>query len=410
MVKNWKPESMTQFIEDYLGGMSDFDLAKAHDGTRDQVQKLIRKLRDDEGLPSRTELKDAADGGRPDFRYKGIRERQDFRDFLLTARTRQEIESVFGSSSEELLQETYPGLNLFTQINDFGKTIYILLPEVDRDNIKIQPREWQFYHSTSTEGDFVQPYQLVQLPDSLFQSGEVLVAPLYDVHFGHFACKREKLLSYLRWIEETPNVLAFIGGDLLENALDDGRGMSYSQDIPPDAQINEICKLLAPIAHKILFTLPGNHEHRTMKRAGIDPMKIVADTLDIPYFSGPVYCSILGMGYKWKVYAFHGSCSGQTKGGKLNAAGRPRIFTDGVQFFVSGHTHDPVIASETCITEDPANCRLVYKTQWTVVAPSFLRYERTYAYEAGWPPPGKGGVALRLFANGDYDARLRDKG
>jgi hypothetical protein len=405
---NWKPESMTQFIEDYLGGASDFDLAKTHDGTPDQVKNLIRQLRKDEGLPSRTDLKEA--DTKPSFEYKGIRERQEFRDLLLTARTRQEIEDVFGPSTDALLEETYPGLNLFTQIDNYGRNIYILLPEVDRDNIRIKSREWKFFHSQSTEGDFVQPYQLVQLPDELFTGGEVIVAPLYDVHFGHYGHKREKLLSYIRWIEETPNILTFLGGDLQENALDDGRGMMYSQEIPPDLQVNGICKILAPIAHKILFTLPGNHEKRTQKRAGIDPMKIVAQTLDVPYFSGPVYCSILGMGHRWRIYAFHGTTSSQTKGGKLNAAGRPRIFTDFMNFFVSGHTHDPLVNPETCIVEDPERCRLTYRTQWTVVAPSFLRWEQTYAYEAGWPPPGQGGVAIRLYANGDYNATLRNKG
>jgi hypothetical protein len=409
MAKNWKPENMAQFVEDYLGGMSDFDLAKAHNGTRDQVQKLIRRLRDDEGLPSRTEIK-AADV-KPTFEYKGTSDKQEFRDFLLTAKTLQEVEDVFGvDAAASLLQEKYAGLSLFTQINNFGKTIYILLPEVNPDDIKIKPKEWTFHHSRSADGNFKQPYQLVQLPDSMFVSGEVLIAPLYDVHFGHQAHKREKLLSYLRWIEETPNVLSFIGGDLLENALDDGRGMAYSQEIPPDQQITEIRKLLAPIAHKILFALPGNHEHRTAKRAGIDPIKIVAQSLDIPYFSGPVYCSIMGMGHKWRMYAFHGACSGQTKGGKANAAGRPKMFTDFVNFIVSGHTHDPIVNSETCIVEDPALCRLTYRTQWVVVAPSFMRWENSYAYEAGYPPPGNGGVAIRLFANGDYDARLRDKG
>lgn len=407
MAKLWKPESMTQFIEDYLGGMSDFDLAKAHDGTRDQAQKLIRRLRDDEDLPSRTDLK--ADS-KVDFEYKGLREKQEFRDFLLTAKTREEIDATFGAAAEELLAESYQGLNLFQQIDNYGRPIYILLPEIDRGDIKVKPREWVYRQSQSQDGNFIQPYQLVQLPDSLFESGEVLIAPLYDVHFGHMACKREKLLSYLRWIEETPNVFTFIGGDLLENALETGKGMTFSQELSPDQQLNGICKLLAPIAHKVLFTLPGNHEHRTMKSAGIDPMKIVAGTLDIPYHSGPVYCSILGLGYKWKIYAMHGNTYSQTKGGKMNAAGKPRTFLDFVNFIVSGHTHDPLINSETCITENPALCRLDYKTQWTVVCPSFMFWENSYAYQAGYAPPGKGGVALRLFANGDYDTRLRDKG
>ncbi len=404
---NWKPGSTAQFVEDYMGRMSDFDLAKKHDGTPDQVKGLIRQLRADEGLPSRVELK--TQGEDASFEYKGLRERREFQDFLLTAKTKEDVYATFGTSADQLLQEQYPGLSLFEQIDNYGRTIYILLPEVSTEDLVVKPREWRYHLSQSNEGNFVQPYQLVQLPNSLFDTGELIIAPLYDVHFGHFGFKREKLLSYLRWIAETPNVLTFLGGDLLENALDDGRGMMYSQETPPASQIDEICRLIAPIAHKVLFTLPGNHERRTQKRAGIDPMKIVAQTLDIPYFSGPVYCSILGMGHKWKLYAFHGSTCSQTKGGKVNAAGKPRIFTDFINFFVSGHTHDPLTNPETCLVEDPVQCRLTYKTQWTVVAPSFMRWEQTYAYEAGWPPPGKGGVALRLYANGNYNAQLRDQ-
>jgi hypothetical protein len=407
--KNWKPTSIVTFIEDYLKGATNFELAKTHGGSPDQTKRLIKRLVNEECLPTRMALKDDNETARA-FEYKGLRGSQDFRKFLLVARTMEEIQTQFGDMAIELMDEQYPGLSLFSQINNFGKEIFILLPEVDRDSIKVKPREWKYYHSESNEGNFVQPYQLVQLPDSLFASGEVLIAPLYDVHFGHMACKRAKLLAYLRWIEETPNVLTFIGGDLLENALDDGRGMSYSQEIPPDQQINEICKLLAPIAHKVLFALPGNHEHRTQKRAGIDPMKIVANTLDIPHFSGPVYCSIMGAGHKWRIYAMHGSSFAQTKGGKMNAAGKPRVFTDLVNFYVSGHVHDPVTNMETCISEDPVLCRLIYKTQWTVICPSFMRWENSYAYQAGWPPPGKGGVALRLYANGDYNAALRDGG
>jgi hypothetical protein len=135
---------------------------------------------------------------------------------------------------------------------------------------------------------------------------------------------------------------------------------------------------------------------------------VTAQILDVPYFNGPVYCSIMGKEHRWRIYAFHGFTNSQTKGGKLNAAGKPRIFTDFVNFYVSGHTHDPIVNPETCIVEDPERCRLIYCTQWTVVCPSFMRWEQTYAYEFGYPPPGKGGVAMRLYANGDYSANLRD--
>ena len=147
--QTWKPESMTQFVEDYLGGMEDFDLAKAHDGTRDQVQKLIRKLRTEENLPSRTDLKETEE--KPTFEYQGLREKQEFREFLLSARTRLEIEDKFGPSTDTLLADTYADLNLFQQLNDYGQAIYILLPAMDRDNLVIKKRDWTFFQAQSQE-------------------------------------------------------------------------------------------------------------------------------------------------------------------------------------------------------------------------------------------------------------------
>jgi hypothetical protein len=50
--------------------------------------------------------------------------------------------------------------------------------------------------------------------------------------------------------------------------------------------------------------------------------------------------------------------------------------------------------------------RLIYPQQWTIIAPSFLRWEGTYAYRAGFAPPGAGGVSLHLYKNGEYEGRL----
>jgi hypothetical protein len=255
----WKPASIIEFVTDYMSGMSDFDLAVKHKGTVDQTKKCIRYLRDHENLPARDAIKEC-----PGFIYQGLQEAVEFSDFLLKARTRAEIEGKFGERSDLLLADAYPGLNLFTQINFYGEKVHILLPAIEATSLKLQERVWTHHLSQSEEGDFFQPYQMVQFPDSILDTfGEIIIAPIYDVHLGHYGHKREKLLSYIRWIAETPNVFGYVGGDFAENALDDGRAMTYSQDSPPRAQIDLACQLLAPVAHKMLFMLPGNHEWRT---------------------------------------------------------------------------------------------------------------------------------------------------
>jgi len=410
MNRSWKPVAVVDFVTDYLSGKSDYELSSAYGGSVDQVKYFLAYLRKHEDLPTRDELRNSPCS----FEYKAATERKEFRQFLVKARTFSELKDNFGDLAEQLILEKHPGLNMFEQINNYGEKIYILLPEFSTEQLEVKPREWTFYQAPSDENESVQPYLVVQIPDSMFvndgdDGAEIIVAPSFDVHLGHYAHKREKLLSYIRWIAETPNVLTYIGGDFTENALETGKGMTFSQDLSPQAQIKRACTLLAPIAHKLLFIQPGNHEDRSERAAGINPMEIVADYLGVPYYAGPVYCTILGKGHKWKIYSFHGNGNSQTKGGKLNAAGKPRRWIDFVNFIVSGHTHDPMVNNETCIVENPALCKLSYMTQWIVTCPSFLAWEGTYAYKGGMSPTGKGGVSLHMYATGEYEALLRCK-
>ncbi len=404
-VRPWNPKCLPDFISDYLGGMDDMQLAIKYEGTVDQVKRCLRRLRKHENLPQRDAL-----GEPSDFTYRGIKEKGEFVAFLSRSKTKQEIFKKFGDLGETLLYEQWDDYQLFEQRNDYNEQVFILIPKIKKD-YEVKPRAFEFHRSTSSHGDFCQPYELIQLPVSAFDNEEecVDILPLYDVHYGHFGHKKEKFLSYIRSVAENPNVYAFIGGDLLENALDDGRGMGYDQSLPPSEQIDEAIALLAPIAHKMLFMLMGNHEARTHKRAGLDIVTLIGKELDIPTFSGPVYCTILGAGRKWKIYAFHGSSGSQTKGGQINAASKPRTFTDFTNFYVSGHVHHPSVNSDVCLVEDTENCRLHYKETYTVICPSFLRWENTYAYRAGYSPPGHGGVVLKLYSNGDYEALHRNR-
>jgi len=326
-------------------------------------------------------------------------EQDRFVKFLSKAKTEKEITGAFGGNAKKLLTGVYAGHTLFTQRNAFNELLYVLLPEV-KDDLVIQPRKWKFHVGKDDEGK-KQPYLMAQLPDF---KGKLEIALLFDVHYGHHAHKLSKFKAYINWILQNPNVYAIIGGDLMENAIDDGRGMSYDQDKNPSSQLNDVVHLLAPIAHKILFAIPGNHEERTYKKTGIEVMEVLAGQLDVPYFSGPVILDVLANSYRWSAHVQHGYGNSQTKGGKMNSASRPKGYTGLIHFFISGHVHDRVCECETMIMQDPVNCRLQYIEQWTVVAPAFLGWEETYAYKAGYRPPAKGGVSIELNDNGTYRA------
>lgn len=361
------------------------EIGKLTGQSADAVRKMGRKM----GLPAK-EPNHA--GKKTDEQIK-----EKFVAFLTKARTEKEIVSEFGNLN--LLDSDYPNLVLYKTRNEFNEPIFSLLPKII-DNFKIKEKDWN-YVIGSGEESAQEPYIMVQLPD--FKK-KVIIVPLFDVHYGHFAHRKEKFLSYINWIEKTPNVYAVIGGDLMENALDDGRGMSYDSKVNPSTQMNDMITLLAPIAHKILVATTGNHERRTEKKTGIDIMELLCDKLKIPYFKGPVFMDVSGNGYRWTFYIEHGNSFSRTKGGKMNSASRPKSFTGVVNFYLSGHVHDVVVQPELLLVQDPVHCCLRRVTQWIVIAQSFLGWYNTYAYKAGWNPPAKGGVAIELDANGEYRA------
>jgi hypothetical protein len=333
------------------------------------------------------------------FNPQSTNNKDGFRKFLSTAKTEKEIFNKF--KSLKFLKEKFEGYNFYTQRNNYNDKVYILLPIIN-DDIKLEKKEFNFNIGQGLDGT-PDPYIVCKIPD--FQ-GDVKIALLFDVHYGNFAHKKEKFLSYLNWIKETPNVYAILGGDLMEDALDDGRGMTYDQTENPHTQFDDMVKLLAPISHKILCATTGNHEHRIYKKTGIDITKLLCEKLKIPYFSGAIWLTILANTYKWNLWVSHGYSSSRTKGGKMNSANRPKSFTGLIHFFISGHVHDRVCESETLLTDDPINCRLMELKQWTIVAPSFLGWKETYAYRAGYPPPASGGVSVELLDNGDYRGSL----
>lgn len=400
----WVPRNIPRFLNMYLGGSTNSELAAEFSTTEDKVKKYISARVKTKDLPTRLEIKEEKIEEK--LRLQETME-EEFLKFLEKGRSYEEIEARFGEYSKGLIEDEYENTQVVKQINRLGKEVYIALlkPQVE---FVLEEKDWKYHHPRGHIDK--QPYLLVNLPENVFDRyydeeegcGRIDIVPLFDVHRGHIAHRRDKFEAFIRYIKENDHVYAFLGGDLMENAIDDGRGMSYDQETPPGVQLEEQVEMLAPIAHKILASTPGNHEERTYKKTGVDVARIIANRLEIPYMDGPIYLSLIAGKHKFKFYIFHGRGNSQTKGGKMNAAGRPRRFTDFVHFYVSGHVHDPLVNSETIIKEDEELCRLVYPQQWTVVAPSFLHWEGTYAYRAGYAPPGSGSAVMQLFENGEY--------
>ena len=245
-----------------------------------------------------------------------------------------------------------------------------------------------------------QPYLWIKLFDN---KERIKIVPISDVHYGHNKCNVPRLKRLLEYIKDNDDVYAFINGDLIENSSKHSVGSGvYEQNGTPTTQLSEILSLLAPIAHKILWSIGGNHEERSYREVGIDIGQFIASQLEIPYFDEPVYVDIFWGKNCFKVFDQHGASGSVTIGGKMNKAMAPAAWNDFTNFFIMGHVHDKINKDLQKIIRNQSEFRLEFKKQYVVVCASFLDYFGTYGARKGYAPTSLGLTSLKLYKNGDY--------
>lgn len=342
-----------------------------------------------------------------------------FAEFIARPRTVAEISAEFkadGLDEAAVRALIMPaGQSLFEQKDEDGRSIFMAAPVEQPKTVK--PRIWACRVDPRRE-----PYIWIQFPPD-FKLPRLKVAGLSDVHYGAKAHNGKRFREYLKWIGANDDVYTFLNGDIIENAiLDAVGGAAYESVLTPDEQIfgspekgePGMIELLRPIAHKIWWAQPGNHEWRTWKKCNLDPLKVICTVLGIPYFSEPIFADVLAWGQRYTFYCHHGVSGSNTKGGKLNAAMRPAEFQEAVDFIIMGHVHDsmgnPVGRFERKRIYDDkgklVDLQLEQHVQHVTICPSFHGYFESYGSRAGYAPGSWGTVVCTL--NHDGSRRLSE--
>lgn len=383
--------------EDYRAGKSYYELSRKYGLTHYQVYSYLQEAMKRGYLEALTRC--------PRKDYSGVEEGVDWTKQRLEAylrkrpRLEKELKRRFGADFETLLE---PGryLKIPTESGDWVYSYWE--GRIGREG---RASRWKGFLCSDSHATL--PVLVVQLEAESHQEWDYIqFAPLYDVHYGSEHHQFEEFRRYLNWIHSSPNTYTFIGGDLLENALEDGRGFTYDQSVPPGTQLSDMLHFLEPIVHKIWGAIPGNHELRTRRVAGIDPLEFIARFYSIPYVQGPLLMAIFWERNRWLFYLWHGRGGATTKSGKLNMMLKPRGYQGFCHFYISGHHHEPFVFAASHVDFDWQQLVVRNRTEYFVSVPSFLRYYPSYAYRGGWEPPASQWVCLRLYRNGDYEARL----
>jgi len=247
------------------------------------------------------------------------------------------------------------------------------------------------------------PYLRVQLPSSDLELDKVKIIPLGDVHYAEPSFDEELFDTSIKWIADTDGVYVILLGDMIENSSKYSVADSvYRQSMSPQAQAAQMISKLAPIQHKILAYVRGNHERRSANSVGIDMGEVIASKLEIPYYREPAFIDVIYGEHTFTFYAWHGRSSARSEGGKLNAALSPLMFTEHCCFFLSGHVHDATDKKKNRIVRNPIDFTLDIKKQYIVICSSFLNYFDSYGSELGYAPPAKGLIACWIYPDGDY--------
>lgn len=177
-----------------------------------------------------------------------------------------------------------------------------------------------------------------------FETLEIL--QITDIQFGHKQCKIEKLQEYIDWVLAEENRYVVLGGDLVDAGHAQSKGSPFEQIGDPQTETWALCDKLAPIRHRVLGYVGGNHERRSIPTFG-DIGKTIATILKVPYSPGKQHIDVkFGDHAPFKISMHHsGPGGGGTIGGLAN--GLAKLMSQGdSQLYLCGHLHRSMLVTD----------------------------------------------------------------
>lgn len=228
----------------------------------------------------------------------------------------------------------------------------------------------------------------------------LVVVPITDVHLGSRQSNVLYFEKFIDYILSQENCVTILNGDLAETAtkISVGKAMFEESENFPD-QLRILYDLLLPLAEqgKILGMGPGNHEERIANMIGINPMEILADKLNVPYFGYQGFFRVNVGDTQYKLAFHHGAGGGSTQGGKINASMKMNKVIGNADLYFSGHTHGKLWHEDVVFMMDDESDELVKQIRHYVVGGSFVEYWEGYPEMKALPPSNTGLVRCHLM-------------
>ena len=232
---------------------------------------------------------------------------------------------------------------------------------------------------------------LIKLPEP---ENSVAILLAADIHTGsaEFDEKRWELFEELL---KKPNVYVIFAGDQMEYATRQSKSDVYTQTMPPSLQKRWWIDHLRHYRDKVLCIVDGNHEfNRASKDADDFPLYDIALALGIEdrYRSEAAFVDVgVGDGGHGKGKQVHYVIRVQHQA-KNNVNHGTADGIEGIDVFVSGHTHKPMDKPLGKLVYDSKNKAVSQRDVENIVCGHFLRFGG-YGERGGHRP-----TATKLFS------------
>lgn len=179
----------------------------------------------------------------------------------------------------------------------------------------------------------------IELPDK-YNTIELLF--IGDVQFGHKDCKYSTVQQYVKWVLAKPNRFVGLTGDLIDAAHAFTPGSTWDNMFEQQSQVYRFVEALAPMRHRVIGYVGGNHERRGIPVFG-DLGFLLATMLRVPYSNGRQYINLtFGQHKPFRILLWHGHPRARTKGALAQIMDRfTRI--GNAQLYVTAHNHQSLV-------------------------------------------------------------------
>lgn len=222
---------------------------------------------------------------------------------------------------------------------------------------------------------------------------------IHDVHYGSELFNAKKWKALKERIQADENAIVCWIGDLMENAIPNSKSDMFTQTKSPAEQKEWVAEQFCHLANKTIAIVAGNHcDNRTTKVSGLYPLydcALIAGVGD-KYRQTIAFVDIgVGMTQTNKTKQVHYFGQIQHKAKDIKTV-HSSDYTDGIDFFASGHDHEAKDRPRAKLVFDKHN-KVIYKRNVECLnCGSFCDFGG-YGARAGYRPQSDKMYMLRIY-------------